>query len=239
MDIFVPSYCKEFISCAKIVTIIKIKKIINAEWPIKLVNTFEVAVLRILIKRQQPIKLSVLVSGFPDDCEDDVLSAISRLRLHGYVHLDDYSHNGQLSISNERRKEVLQIVDSHIYPSNPDTQNTVEKSASTIKEKVERSMPTKARYPNSKGSRTITISLLLILGIVSALGMSLPATSPDTEFVAHHQYSVYKKWTDGNAGVLGENVDANGAISSYPYSPTTASLVALKDCNLSHSQQQT
>jgi hypothetical protein len=203
------------------------------------VNTFEVAVLRILIKRQQPIKLSVLVGGFPDDCEDDVLSAISRLRLHGYVHLDDYRPNGYVSISNERRKEALQLVDSHIYPNNPDIQNTGEKSASTIKEKEERPIQTTAGYPNSKGSRAITISLLLIIGIVSALGMSLPATSPDTEFVAHHQYSAYKKWVGGDAGVLGENVHADGEISSYPNTPSTASLVALKDCNLSQSQQQT
>lgn len=239
MDIFVPSYCKEFISYAKIVIIIKIKKINNAEWQIKLVNTFEVAVLRILIKRQQPIKLSVLVGGFPDDCEDDVLSAISSLRLHGYVHLDDYRPNGYVSITNERRREALKIVDSHIYLSNPDTQNTGDKSASTIKEKEARPIQTTAGYPISKGSRAITISLLLILGIVSALGMSLPATSPDSEFVAHHQYSAYKKWSGGDAGVLGENVHADGTISPYPYTPTTASLVALKGCNLSQSQQQT
>ena len=202
-------------------------------------NTFEVAVLRILIKRQQPIKLSVLVGGFPDDCEDDVLSAISSLRLHGYIHLDDYRPSGYVLISNERRKEALQIVDSRIYPSNLDTQNTGEKSASTIKEKEARPMQSTAGYPISKGSRTITISLLLILGIVSALGMSLPATSPDTEFVAHHQYSAYKNWVGRDAGILGENVHADGAISSYPYTPSTASLVALKDCNLSQSQQQT
>jgi hypothetical protein len=46
---------------------------------------FEVAVLRVLIKRQQPVKLSTLVSGFPDDVEDDVLSAVSGLKLCGYL----------------------------------------------------------------------------------------------------------------------------------------------------------
>ena len=131
--------------------------------PIKLVNTFEVAVLRILIKRQQPIKLSVLVGGFPDDCDDNVLSAISNLRHNGYIHLDDYRPNGFVSISNERRKEVLQIVDSRIYPNTLDTQNTGEKLASTIKEEEARPMQTTAGYPISKGSRAITISLLLIL----------------------------------------------------------------------------
>jgi hypothetical protein len=239
MDIFVPSYCKEFIPYTKIVIVIKIKKINNADWPIKHVNTFEVAVLRILIKRQQPIKLSVLVGGFPDDCEDGVLSAISSLKLHGYIQMDDYSSNGYVSIANERRKEALQIVDSHIYPTNLDTQNTGEKSASTIKEKKSSMKVTAGGFTISKGSRAITISLLLVLGIVSALGMSMPATSPDTEFVAHHQYSVSKKWTGSDAGIIRENDHADGAISSYPYTPSTASFVAVKDCTISQSQQQT
>jgi len=68
------------------------------------VNTFEVAVLRILIKRQQPLKLSTLVSGFPDDCEDSVLSAVSSLKLHGYLVLDDYQPNGYVSINRETKE---------------------------------------------------------------------------------------------------------------------------------------
>ena len=74
-------------------------------------NTFEVAVLRILIKRQQPLKLSTLVSGFPDDCEDSVLSAVSNLKLHGYLVLDDYQPNGFVSktkiVSQSKEREVL------------------------------------------------------------------------------------------------------------------------------------
>src|SRR3712207_4789163 len=79
-------------------------------------NTFEVAVLRVLVKRQQPLKLSALVNGFPDDSEDNVLSAVSSLKLQGYLVLDDYQPNGYLSINKARRKEILLIVDSGIHP---------------------------------------------------------------------------------------------------------------------------
>ncbi len=98
-------------------------------------NTFEVAVLRILIKRQQPLKFSTLVRGFPDDCEDSVLSAISSLKLHGYVTLDDYQPNGYISINRERRKEILQIVDSDIYPRKSEAPHTRENYSASIEEK--------------------------------------------------------------------------------------------------------
>ncbi len=94
------------------------KEKINSVIPIIVhVNTFEVAVLRILIKRQQhqPLKLSTLVSGFPDDAEDNVLSAVSNLRLQGYIMLNDYQPSGYVSINRDRRKDVLQIVDSDIH----------------------------------------------------------------------------------------------------------------------------
>jgi hypothetical protein len=111
MDIFVPCYCKGYSFRVLNVSVIEIKRINNAIMLTKRVNTFEVAVLRILVKRQQPLKLSTLVSGFPDDCEDNVLSAVSSLKLHGFVVLDDYQPNGDVSINRERRKEILQIVD--------------------------------------------------------------------------------------------------------------------------------
>jgi hypothetical protein len=73
-------------------------------------NIFEIAVLRVLIKRQQPMKLSILVSGFPDDSEDNVLSAISSLKLRGYLVFDDYQPNGYISINSKafltRRKKL-------------------------------------------------------------------------------------------------------------------------------------
>jgi hypothetical protein len=201
------------------------------------VNTFEVAVLRILIKRQQPLKLSTLVSGFPDDCEDSVFSAISSLRLHRYILLDDYQLNGYISINRERRKEILQIVDSNIYLHKLEAPHTIENYNSIpIKEKKSFGQII-TRYPISQTIRTIAVSSLLIVGLVIALGSSMPTTSPDTESVAYSQYMPpHKKWS-GAYGADGHDGVKNPAPPSY--SPAPASFVALKDCNQKPSQQQT
>jgi hypothetical protein len=202
------------------------------------VNTYEVAVLRVLIKRQQPLKLSALVNGFPDDCEDNVLSAVSGLKLQGYLVLDDYQPNGYVSINKARRKEILQIVDSDIQHSHRfESLHVGEQDGSSI------STPTKksphqviARHRTLPGVRAIAFSSLLIVGLVSAIGISLPtATSPDSDFVAHHEYTAHKKWS----GVHGADVHEGGKISSAPYPAISASFVALKDCNerLLHEQQ--
>ncbi len=85
------------------------------------VNTFEVAVLRILVKRQQSLKLSILVSGFPDEYEDSVLSAVSSLRLQGYIILDDYQPNGYVCvlIKNGERKSCILSIQIYIHTKAP------------------------------------------------------------------------------------------------------------------------
>jgi hypothetical protein len=198
------------------------------------VNTFEIAILRVLIKRQQPLKLSTLVNGFPDDSEDNVLSAISSLKLQGYVMLDDYQPNGYVSINKARRKEILQIVDSNIHSHKFESPHVEEKDGISTPRKKSRHEIT-ARHYIAPGIRTVGISSLLIVGLVSAIGISLPtATSPESEFVAYHEYTGDKKWSsahrfDGREG---------DKISSASYPPISASFVALKDCNQKPLQEQ-
>jgi hypothetical protein len=200
------------------------------------VNSFEIAVLRILVKRQQPLKLSGLVSGFPDDCEDSVLSAISSLKLQGYILLDDYQPNGYVSINRERRKEILYIVNSDICSHNPESSPIKEESYTDTHINEKRSFgQIITRYPISQAIRAVALSSLLIIGLVIALGSSVSTTSPDTESVAYHQYIPHKKWS-GAYGIY----DPEGV--SNPVSPTlpaSASFVSLKDCNQKLSQQQT
>jgi hypothetical protein len=194
------------------------------------VNTFEVAVLRVLIKRQQPLKLSALVNGFPDDSEDSVLSAVSTLKLQGYLVLDDYQPNGYVSINKVRRKEILQIVDSDIHShefESPQVEEKDDGSSISIPEK-KRPRQVTARHKIAPGIRTIAFSSLLIVGLVSAIGISLPtATSPESEFVAYHEYTAHKKWS----GEHRAGVHDGDKISSAPYPAMSASFVALKDCN--------
>jgi hypothetical protein len=200
------------------------------------VNTFEVAVLRVLIKRQQPLKLSALVSGFPDDSEDNVLSAVSNLRLQGYLVLNDYQPNGYVSVNNSRRKEILQIVDLEIHSNKFENPPLKEKEDGiSIPEKKSPRQVT-ARHQIAPGIRTIAFSALLIVGLVSAIGISLPtATSPDSEFAAYHEYSIYKKWSGMHRADAHEGDKTQGA--PYP-PPLSASFVALKDCNQKPLQEQ-
>ena len=193
-------------------------------------NTFEVAVLRVLIKRQQPMKLSALVNGFPDDSEDNVLSAVSTLKLQGYLVVDDYQPNGYVSINKARRKEILQVVDSDIHSREFETPLVKEKDDDSSISVPERKSPRQvaARHKIAPGIRTIAFSSLLIVGLVSAIGISLPtATSPESEFIAYHEYTAHKKWS----GEHRAGVHDGDKISSAPHPAMSASFVALKDCN--------
>lgn len=198
------------------------------------VNTFEVAVLRILVKRQQSLKLSVLVSGFPDEYEDSVFSAVSSLRLQGYIILDDYQPNGYVCIDKERRKEILHIVNSDIYSHKSPTIKEEYTDVPIDKRKSFR--PIITRYPIPQAIRSVTLSSLLIIGLVIALGSTVSTTSPDTESVAYHQYIPHKTWSSGHGEYDPDEVNNPHHSSSLPAS---ASFVSIKDCNRNPLHQQT
>jgi hypothetical protein len=201
------------------------------------VNTFEVAVLRVLVKRQQPLTLSALVNGFPDDSEDNVLSAISSLKLQGYLVLEDYQPNGYVSINKARRKEILQIVDSDIHSHKLEASHTKESYYSSIPSKEKKSFgQIITGYSISQAIKAIAISSLLIFGVAIAVGSSMPTTSPDTESIAYHQYMPYKKWSGSAYGA--SDYDGVKNLNSS-YTPASESFVGLKDCNQKPSQQQT
>ena len=203
-------------------------------------NIFEIAVLRVLIKRQQPMKLSILVSGFPDDSEDNVLSAISSLKLRGYLVFDDYQPNGYISINRERRKEILQIVDSDIHVDKFESLPDKEKAGIPIPVKKS-PLRVAARHLMSSSVRTIAVSSLLIVGLVSAIGISLPtATSPDSQFVAY-PYMAHKKWSIAHADDDHEDHKISNTPPYPPSPPIPASFLTIKDCNQKplQGQQQT
>ena len=196
-------------------------------------NTFEVAVLRVLIKRQQPLKLSALISGFPDDAEDNVLSAVSSLKLCGYLVLDDYQPNGYVSVNRERRKEILHIVSSDIHSDRSEGPYTKEEDSIP----GEKSPPQIiSRHKISPGNKAIAISSLLIVGLVSTIGISIPvATSPDSEFIAYHGYIAHNKWW---SSVQGADSHQGDKFSSARDPPISHSFVALKYCSQEPLHQQ-
>jgi hypothetical protein len=192
------------------------------------VNTFEVAVLRILIKRQQPLKLSTLVSGFPDEAEDGVLSAVSSLKLCGYLVLDDYQPNGYVSVNRDKRKEILHIVGSDIDSDKFESPYTKEKDSIPVPGKKNPPQVI-ARHTISPGNKAIAISSLLIVGLVSTIGISIPvATSPDSEFIAYHGDIAHNKWWSSGHGT---DDHQDHKFSSAQYPPISPSFIALKECN--------
>jgi hypothetical protein len=78
-------------------------------------NSYELAILRILVKRHTPIKIPDLISGFPDNSEFSVLDAIYRLHSLGYVSINDRTHYQRyLLLTKEKKKEAVEIVSSNI-----------------------------------------------------------------------------------------------------------------------------
>ncbi len=69
------------------------------------VNIYEIAVLRILVKKHHLMKVSNLVNGFPDNSGDNVLQAISKLHFLGYISVYDTPVQ-YISLSKDTRKEV-------------------------------------------------------------------------------------------------------------------------------------
>jgi hypothetical protein len=81
-------------------------------------NSYEVAILRILVKRQAPIRVSDLISGFPDNSGGRVLHAISNLHSLGYVLIYGAPFDGYLLLTKDKRREVIEIISSNISNNN-------------------------------------------------------------------------------------------------------------------------
>lgn len=73
-------------------------------------NDYEIAILRILVKRGDMMKVQEVIDGFPDNSKDDVALAISKLIAEGYVSQTEVLPNSFLAVKKEKRKEVLRLV---------------------------------------------------------------------------------------------------------------------------------
>jgi hypothetical protein len=76
-------------------------------------NKFEISVLRILAKKHNPMRISSLIEGFPDYYIDNILLALLNLSYQGYIMFSDHNNSPEVRIflNNDRRKEVLKIID--------------------------------------------------------------------------------------------------------------------------------
>jgi hypothetical protein len=78
---------------------------------IMFVNSFEIAILRILVKMQKPVSIPFLVEGFPNNSEDFVLWAIGNLLKSGFISYLDNQKRDCIIYNKQRRKEILKIID--------------------------------------------------------------------------------------------------------------------------------
>lgn len=153
-------------------------------------SPFEVAVLRILVKRQQPVKFSVLVGGFPDDCEDSVLSAISALELGGYIVISDYGPDGYVVINRAKRHEILQIVESDIgipFARKIEGEAQEEKKIVVAPISGSKSKPSFVMSRAGLSGRTVGIAIasILVVGLLGT-GFASQTASSGQESVIHH-----------------------------------------------------
>ena len=74
-------------------------------------NSFELAILRILVKIQKPVSIPYLVQGFPNNSEDFVLRAITSLLNLGFISYSYGEKIDYLMYKKEKRKEILKIID--------------------------------------------------------------------------------------------------------------------------------
>lgn len=118
-------------------------------------NPYEIAILRILVKRQAPIKVSDLISGFPDDSGGRVLHAISNLHSSGYVLVHGVPFDGYLLLTKDKRKEAIKII-------SPDINNGNQTRGSFYSEQVV-----------TPGVKDKTFILLAIVGIAALSIMTI------------------------------------------------------------------
>lgn len=155
--------------------------------------------------------MSALVNGFPDSCEDGVLSAISNLQLLGFLKVSEFSPKGDVYILPGKKNEALTIVNSDrlvenesAFDNNYDaglrpwivSRKPASVSASlkisgintAIREdfgpqRLLKGIVVKALSPNVKRLSMAFVLVIGILGLLAGVGQIQTAQSPSHQLV--------------------------------------------------------
>ncbi len=185
-----------------------------------MLNTFEIAILRILVKRNQfPITIHGLIEGFPDGSENNVVSAISNLRDLNYVFImpGDPKEEENIVYNLEKKNEILKIVD-------PLQEIKIENgSDKTHVNKIDEVNKNNKKQNSLLNPIKILISAILIIsfGLVTN---SMPTTNDISHIIndnIYHHYleygeaygnngDYYPKSIEGKVAGLSFNGDYNG-----------------------------
>jgi hypothetical protein len=137
-------------------------------------NSYEVAILRILAKRQAPIKISNLISGFPDNSGGRVLHAISNLHSLGYVLIYGPSFDGYLLLTKDKRGEAMKIISPNISDDN-------QTRGSSYSEQIVKSSVKNKTFILLAIVGTAALSIMIISVLAITLAGS-PSSSPSTPY---------------------------------------------------------
>ena len=148
----------------------------------------EVAILRILFKKQNPTRTCSLIEGFPDDSKGNVLLAISTLNNLGYILLSGHYPYEYVLLNKDRRKEIMRILDpsvhSQYYLDNLTIQNTRSNKGMIYHDQANESFEITTRTKERRNSISpfgyvLTATFIFIFGFMSIAGLALPANNFD------------------------------------------------------------
>jgi hypothetical protein len=146
------------------------------------VNIFEIAILRIVIKRQKPLSISSLIEGFPNDSEDFVLQAINDLVRAGYIRYLYVGKMDHITYNEQKRKEILTIVD-------PLPEFGIERQEERLasKKALTHTPPTTNKKNNDNGrwyyytyntqqhvGKAALVMSMIVIGVVSIFSTAIP-----------------------------------------------------------------
>jgi hypothetical protein len=188
------------------------------------VNSFEIAIMRIAIKKHKPIPISHLIEGFPNNSEDFVLEAISNLFNLGYISYP-YSEKNHITYNKERRKEILRIID-------PLPQLQIERqelSAAELEDNLETLL--KKRKDDNKRyhhytfakyrglGRFALVMWVLVFGIVSIFGSAVSTEDVYQNFKVLDNYHIHKinHLIESYSIGMSDNTDKNHGLYYSPY----------------------
>ena len=166
------------------------------------VNSFEVAILRMLVKMQKPVSIPYLVEGFPNNSEGFVLWAIGNLLNSGFISYPYNEKRDYIIYNKDKRKEILKIIDPL-----PDQETETGQLSSVPKQEVKQQpVLTTERKKNSNEKRwyymhklhcpaKIVLGMsILFIGIVIIFGSTTPTSNVYRHFglfgayYYHHNY---------------------------------------------------
>jgi hypothetical protein len=217
------------------------------------VNSFEVALLRILVKKHAPVNISTIIEGFPDGNEDSVLAAISSLRHKRYLDVTDYRPDGLISLFKDKRREAVKIVsmgidlpkdDDIIFPI-PFKEHHQHQTSANSNSPLEKNSGEKIQVVNSSNRRRflpsttagkLAIMTVVIVGLLTLVAAGdLPSTSspaagsqPAAIHYYYHHHGFHRG--SGESNTHGDTFNVMQQVSYDGQKPIVGSSMALKNC---------